>query len=140
MPASRGPGPTALQSPYLDDPRLSHLVEFFEAAQCPAAALAEDFLSAADRNRLDWRLLPGISFIETTGGKYATNNNLFGWDSGRGTFPSERAGIHRVARRLSKSKLYKGKDLQSILRTYNGECGYATRVAAVMRRIGPADP
>lgn len=140
LPASCGPGHPAVQSPYLIDPRLPLVVEFFRTAQSPAAALAEDFLSAADRNRLDWRLLPSICYVETSGGKRAANNNLFGWESGRQRFTSTRAGIHAVARRLAISNLYKEKDLRSKLQTYNPRPRYATRVETVMRRLGPADP
>jgi hypothetical protein len=123
------------RSSYADDPRRIRLVEFFQAARSPVAVLAEDFLVAADRNHLDWRLLPGICMIETSGGKNLSGNNLFGWGSGRYRFPSARAGIHSVASRLSSSKLYKNKGVVEILRTYNNQPRYPARVQAVMRRI-----
>lgn len=138
-PATITHSPSSTRSGYLDDPRLSRVAQFFQSNDSPAADLAEDFLSAADRNGLDWRLLPSICFVETSGGKNCTHNNLFGWDSGRHKFASRRRGIHVVADRLSKSKLYTGKDLDSLLRTYNGEWGYASLVHAVMRSIGPPD-
>src|SRR5260370_11913805 len=65
------------------DPRLPVLENFFAARHCPVRSLAEEFLIAADTNRLDWRLLPSISFVESGGGKVARNNNIFGWNSGR---------------------------------------------------------
>ncbi len=123
------------RSSYADDPRRIRLVEFFQAARSPVAVLAEDFLVAADRNHLDWRLLPGICMVETSGGKNFGGNNLFGWGSGRHRFPSVRAGVHTVASRLSNSKLYKNKELTKRLRTYNKHPGYPERVQAVMRRI-----
>lgn len=123
------------RSSYADDPRRVRLASFFGASGSPAAALAEDFLVAADRNHLDWRLLPGICTVETSGGKNLSGNNLFGWGSGRHQFPSARAGIHTVASRLSNSKLYKNKELTKLLRTYNNHSGYPERVQAVMRRI-----
>lgn len=117
-------------------------MEFFQARGCPAATLAEDFLIASDRHALDWRLLPGICFIETTGGKSLSNHNLnlFGWGSGKRRFMSARSGIHTVAQQLAKSKLYRGKNLASVLGTYNRHPRYAARVQAVMRLIGPAGP
>jgi len=119
-----------------NDPRLSRLQKFFADRDCPLRDVAKDFLIAADQNHLDWRLLPSISFIESSGGKDYRNNNVFGWDSCKERFPSVRAGIHYVAQQLGKSKRYKGKDLDSKLQTYNPVPEYCLRVKAVMRSIG----
>ncbi len=120
------------------DRRLAFLRNFFEQGNCPAAKLAPIFLEAADRYALDWRLLPSLSFVETSGGKAARNNNLFGWDSGRAAFSSAAAGIRSVAAYLSQSALYRNKDVDGILKTYNGSAGYGRKVKDVMRRIAPA--
>lgn len=119
-----------------NDPRLGRLEKFFADRDCPLRTAAKDFLIAADQNHLDWRLLPSISFIESSGGKDYRNNNVFGWDSCKEKFPSVRAGIHYVAAQLGKSKRYKGKDLDSKLQTYNPVPEYCQRVKAVMRTIG----
>src|SRR2546423_294746 len=121
------------------DPRLPLLVKFFEDNNAPLSEHAEDFLKAADRNDLDWRLLPSISMVESSGGKFYRNNNVFGWDGCNERFPSIRAGIHIVASRLATSKLYRNKSLEQILRTYNGNDEYPRRVKTLMRLIGPAD-
>ena len=52
-----------------DDPRLSRLQKYFGDRDCPLRDSAKDFLIAADQNELDWRLLPSISIIESSGGK-----------------------------------------------------------------------
>jgi hypothetical protein len=122
---------------YKQDPRFAILRSFFQKFGCPAKHYADVFLDAADRYGLDWRLLPSLSFIESTGGKAARNNNLFGWDSGRAEFPTPTAGIHAVGYRLAYSSLYKDKDLDEILSTYNPNAEYGERVKAVMRRIAP---
>src|ERR1700737_3643413 len=88
------------------DPRLSRLKQFFAERGCPLSEAAVDFLIAADQNHLDWRLLPSISMIESSGGKDYRNNNVFGWDSSREKFTSVRAGIHYVAAQLGKSRSY----------------------------------
>jgi hypothetical protein len=119
------------------DRRLGFLRNFFAQGHCPAAALSPVFLEAADRYGLDWRLLPSLSFLETTGGKAAKNNNLFGWDSGRAAFSSAAACIHTVASSLKNSALYRHKDIDGILKTYNGSAGYGRQVKDVMRRIAP---
>jgi len=118
------------------DPRLTCLRAFFGQGHCPAAGLSSVFLEASDTYGLDWRLLPSLSFLETTGGKWAPHNNLFGWDSGRAVFSSAADSIRSVAHALAKSALYKGKDVDGILKLYNqNNAGYARRVKEVMRRI-----
>jgi hypothetical protein len=122
-----------------DDPRLKLIWQYFADRDCPLRDSAADFVAAADQNELDWRLLPSISMIESSGGKDYRNNNVFGWDSCREPFSSVQAGIHFVASRLSKSKLYKDKSVDQKLSTYNPQPEYAHRVRAVMRALGPAD-
>ena len=127
--------PAAPVRDYRADPRLESLRRFFQRAACPALAYSKAFLEAADRYGLDWRLLPSISYVESTGGKAALHNNLFGWDSGRAQFPSPTAGIHAVGYRLRHSDRYRNKNTDEILATYHPTEGYAAKVKQVMRRI-----
>jgi hypothetical protein len=124
---------------YRSDPRLESLRKFFQKAACPALEYASAFLEAADVYELDWRLLPSISYVESTGGKAAPNNNLFGWDSGRARFPSATAGIHEVGYQLTHAERYRDKDVDAILATYNPNTGYAVKVKSVMRQIAPSE-
>jgi hypothetical protein len=117
------------------DPRLSRLQKFFADRHCPLRDSAKDFLVAADQNELDWRLLPSISIIESSGGKDYRNNNVFGWDSCKEKFSSVRAGIHYVAKQLGKSNRYRDKDTNRKLQIYNPLPEYPQRVRAVMRAI-----
>jgi hypothetical protein len=140
VPSALTPRPVQAPAPdYRNDPRLETLRAFFRNAECPAEAYAAAFLETADYNELDWRLLPSLSFVESTGGKSARNNNLFGWDSGRAQFPSPVAGIHAVGYRLSHSDLYKDKELDKLLATYNPNVEYGRKVKSVMRRIAPSE-
>ena len=125
--------------PVQEDPRMSQLRAFFDRYHCPVSGLAHEFLVAADENDLDWRLLPSISLIESGGGKAMANNNLLGWGSADKHFPSVRAAIHTVASRLANSKLYRDKDLEGILNTYNPRPEYSYRVKWVMRQLGTAE-
>jgi len=130
----------AVASEYQNDPRLVRLKRFFQAGDCPAQDFSEEFLRAADRHNLDWRLLPSISLVESGGGRDARNNNLFGWDGGKAIFTSVRAGIHQVAGRLANSKIYRDKDVDEILRLYNPpNANYPQVVKSVMRRISPSE-
>jgi hypothetical protein len=120
------------------DPRFVVLKRFFDQRDAPASAHVQDFIVAADHNKLDWRLLPSISVVESGGGKEFRNNNILGWASCKEKFPSVKAGIHSVANRLSTSKLYKNKSVDGILRTYNSNIDYPARVKRVMASISPA--
>jgi hypothetical protein len=128
-----------VRMPNAEDMRLVRLQAFLAAKDCPINEFAADFIAAADANDLDWRLLPSISFVESSGGKDFRNNNIFGWDSCNRKFPSVRAGIHIVASRLAKSKLYKDKGIDEILRTYDPIHTYAGLVKSVMDSIGSSE-
>jgi hypothetical protein len=86
------------------DARLETLQRFFQKCGCPAEAYTGEFLAAADAYNLDWRLLPSISFVESTGGKATQYNNMFGWDQGRARFASPEDGIYEVGYRLANSE------------------------------------
>jgi hypothetical protein len=129
----------SVQPDYRNDPRLASLKKFFQEGDCPAQDFSEEFLRAADQHNLDWRLLPSISVVESGGGRDAPNNNLFGWDSGKAMFTSARAAIHEVATSLANSKLYRDKDVDEILKTYNPNANYSAIVKSVMRRISPSE-
>ena len=49
------------------DPRAVRVKNFFEKNGCPLSKLASQFVREADANALDWRLLPSITFIESSG-------------------------------------------------------------------------
>jgi len=121
------------------DPRLPLLEKFFESADAPAKEFSHVFLSEADHYELDWRLLPSISFVESTGGKAARNNNMFGWDCGRAEFTSMTDGIRTVARHLGRAERYRDKDVDEILLAYNPNPAYSRIVKSVMSRIAPVE-
>src|SRR5205807_4387121 len=133
-------GPQSLPADtFKADRRLRLLNRFFESTAAPARAYTHVFLTEADLYNLDWRLLPSISFVETTGGKAARNNNMFGWDCGRAVFTSITEGIRTVAYALGNAARYKNKDLDEVLWTYNPNPEYSRKVKSVMYRIAPAE-
>ncbi len=119
------------------DPRVTRLKAFFQRLHCPVAGLSEDFVTAADDNQIDWRLLPSISVMESGGGKAFRNNNIFGWNNGLEAFPTLRAGIHEVAFKLGQSRLYQNRDSAEKLWLYNPDATYVQSVLALMNRISP---
>jgi hypothetical protein len=133
------PKPADAELQYRNDPRLKSLKRFFQQVDCPARILAAEFLMVADQHNLDWRLLPSLSVVESSGGRLAPHHNMFGWDNGKAAFISWRAGIHDMARNLADSKLYRNEDVDGILRKYNPDANYASVVKSVMRRISPTE-
>src|SRR5436309_1396373 len=94
------------------DPRENLLLRFLRGHGCPAADSVGAFLSEADEHHLDWRLLPSLAFVESTGGKFALHNNMFGWANGLTRFLTRREAIHEVAKAMAEAPAYKGKDLK----------------------------
>jgi hypothetical protein len=126
------------RTPATLDPRTLRLKRFLSSLHCPVAAMADDFVHAADDNHLDWRLLPSIAVIESGGGKAYINNNIFGWGYGGPIpFPSIRTGLNLVAFKLAQSPLYRDLDIADKLRHYNPDETYPSRVMDVMHRISP---
>lgn len=117
------------------DARFRRIKAFFKKHNCPAEKYAADFVLAADRNNLDWRLLPSISFLESSGGKNYRNNNMFGWANADQPFPSIRASIWHIAERLANAPVYKGKSLEQKIYHYNQRPIYKLTLKRVMRRI-----
>jgi hypothetical protein len=124
-------------APAVQDPRTVRLHGFLSRLHCPIKDLAEEFIHAADDNNLDWRLLPSISIIESSGGKAYKNNNIMGWENGDRMFPTVRAGIHHVAFRLGNSFIYRDRSTDEKLHLYNPDEAYPTRVEDVMYKISP---
>lgn len=122
----------------LSDSRCSAVRNLFLRYKSPLHSVAHDFVTAADRHKLDWRLLPGIAMVETGGGKAGRRYNAFGWNSGRARFPSYSAGIAFVAARFSQSKIYRGRSSTGILRQYNpNRTAYPPKVIRFMKELSP---
>lgn len=73
---------------------------FYDSYKAPLSANAEDFVRAADMYSIDYRLMPAISIVESSGGKHLFKPyNPFGW--GKWGYPSFQVAIYDVARGLS---------------------------------------
>lgn len=132
------PAPAVDSATASPEVRSRALTNFFRRYQCPIDQLSPHFIQAADRHELDWRLLPAIAMVESTGGKYARGRNIFGWQSGQAKFHSIPAAIDFVAGQLARSPRYAGKDLRSLLATFNpARKEYPDKVMVWMARIAP---
>lgn len=119
------------------DARETELRRFLHRCDCPAEGSSGVFIAEADQHHLDWRLLPSLAFLESTGGKFALHNNLFGWGNGSTRFATRREAIHRVAQALAEAPGYRGKDLRGKLWTFNKSDQYRRMVLSIMRQISP---
>lgn len=131
--AQKAPPPP---NPCPADHRCDALAKFFKKYSSPLGKYAGDFILAADKHHLDFRLLPSISMVESSGGKYYSSGNIFGWNSGRARFRSISAGIHYVAAQFGNSSIYSGKDTHGILRQYNpARIAYPKKVMRYIEQI-----
>jgi hypothetical protein len=119
----------------VQDPRQGRLEAFFQSFGCPAPHHVEEYVGAADRFDIDYRLLPAISVLESTCGIYQRLNNRWGWDSARKGFASFGAGLEYIARQLAQGVYYRGKTLDEKVHMYNPKPEYAVLVKKLMRKI-----
>jgi hypothetical protein len=122
------------------DSRCQALRNLFLRYQSPLAKVALVFVQTADSHKLDWRLLPAIAMVETSGGKHGMPNNVFGWNSGRTRFKSVEAGIAFVAGRFTRSPIYRGQTAMGIILKYNpAKKAYPPKVTRFMLEMS-TDP
>jgi|SRR5579863_9484274 len=117
------------------DERRQRLQAFFEAYRCPVPYHVDDYLREADKNAIDYRLLPAISVRESTCGRHSRLNNHWGWDSARSGFSSVRAGIRYLAQTLARGARYKDKTIDGKLKVYNPKVQYVAEVKQLMQEI-----
>jgi hypothetical protein len=120
------------------DQRLTKLQVFL--ARTPLAGESATFLHVADKNGLDWRLLPAVACLESSCGKHYLYN-AFGWGSDRidfGTDASDISGVAHGIATLSYYKQYKRSgDTNDFCMAYNGPNAvpYCAKLKAMMERI-----
>ena|SRR3989338_1841116 len=121
---------------------------YFAEHSLPLAGYGLKMVIEAQKNNLDWRLLPSVAMRESTAGKNACRNNfynVFGWNSCKTNFSSYEEAIETVARNLGGNNpktagYYKDTlALREILENYNGGAvySYPEQVMAIMRIIAP---
>jgi hypothetical protein len=120
---------------------------YFSEYKMPLAGTGMKMVEEAEKNDIDWRLLPAIAVIESTGGKFAckgTTHSFFGWGSCKIPFKSKDHAIEVVAWNLggnnpNTARYYADKTTKQILQKYNPPRIvplYAQKVMRVMENIG----
>ena len=123
---------------------------YFAEHDMPLEGTGMKMVEEAEKNDIDWRLLPAIVVRESTGGKFAckkVKNNSFGWGSCKIGFKSVDGAIETVAKNLGgnnpkTAKHYDNKSIKQILRAYNPPSivpKYAEQVMAIMNSIGDSE-
>lgn len=74
------------------DSRVERLRAFLASYDSPLASVAETFVAEADKNNLDWKLVPAIAGVESTFGKQIPTGSYNGW--GWGVFTGTQSGVN----------------------------------------------
>ncbi|MFH1201173.1 MAG: hypothetical protein V1484_02540 [bacterium] len=120
---------------------------YFAEHDMPLEGMGKKMVEEAEKNEIDWRLLPAIATRESTGGKFdckKVENNPFGWGSCKIGFKSNEEAIEVVAKNLGGNNPktahhYDDKTTKQILRAYNPPSivfRYAEQVISIMNTIG----
>lgn len=133
--------------------RANAIDAYFKEKDMPLYGYGMKMVEEAEKNEIDWRLLPSISVIETTGGKFMCKNpkapnNPFGWGSCKIGFESLDKAIETIAKNLGGNNPktahhYSDKDIKGIIDSYNPPSivpDYYSKVLRVMNTIGDGVP
>ena len=133
------------QEEKIREERAEKIDAYFKEKGAPLTGFGETFVEEAEKNGLDWRLLPAIAMRESTGGKQACKkaaNSVFGYGSCKMSFKSIDDSIRIVAESLggnnpNTARYYEGKTTEQILRKYNSVIPkYPQEVLKIMETIG----
>lgn len=92
------------------DARPLILKNFFELNESPLAEYTQILVETADKYNLDFRLIPAIAMVESTGGKVMPtgSHNAWGFANGATRFFSWEDAIEKVAKTLKENYVDKG--------------------------------
>ncbi len=92
------------------DERVLKLSQYLKTRNSSLAPYAQTFVDEADKNGLDYKLLPAIAGVESTFGRafMPGTYNYYGWGGGLIYFESNEDGIAKVSEGLKKGYLDKG--------------------------------
>ncbi len=115
--------------------------DYFHERGMPLEGYGMKMVLEAEKNNLDWRLLPAIALRESSGGKHACDQNPFGWASCKDDFESFDDAIETVAWNLGgnnpNTDQYYSGDTRKKLFHYNGSVirRYPDQVLRIMEKI-----
>ncbi|OGG11407.1 hypothetical protein A2Z00_00565 [Candidatus Gottesmanbacteria bacterium RBG_13_45_10] len=133
------------------DMRPELLRAFLHAHNSPLEQQAKTFISEADKNNLDWKLVAAIAGVESTFGKHIPSGsyNAWGWGIPTGAqygiaFASWKDGIASVSEGLKKNYIDKGaQSIEEIGYIYAASPAWPAHVRFFIDKIEsfqPTDP
>ena len=121
------------------DNRPQILKEYLGNFNSPLVDYADEFIKAADAYNLDWRLLPAITGVESTYGKFIPRGsyNAYGWNNGAFYFQSWEDSIWIVNKALKEKYVNRGANtVDKIGRIYAPPSPFwAGKVKRIMAKI-----
>lgn len=139
--------PEALKLEKEREKKAAKIDTYFSNNKMPLAGYGMKMVIEAEKNDLDWRLIPAMAVRESSGGIHACKKypeNAWGWNSCKGGLGGNiDTAIGLLAQHLSgnhprTAHYYDGKDVKAILQTYNPVnvvAEYAPQVMAIMNKI-----
>jgi len=121
-----------------NDKRVIALRNVLEKYNSPLAGEAERYVRLADKNGVDWKLLPSIAGLESSYGKRLMPNsyNAYGWGGGHIYFDSWEQGIDVITTALSKKYYARGATtVWTIGPIYAESPTWAVRVNSFMQKL-----
>lgn len=119
--------------------RIMAVQNVFKRYNSPLVNEAGTFVKAADEFGVDWRLLPSISGLESTFGKFLMPNsyNAYGWGGGYIYFKSWEQGIKTINKAIRKNYMEKwnAKNVWEIGPIYAESPTWSVRVNSFMQQI-----
>jgi hypothetical protein len=114
--------------------KVRKIQEFYTRWNSPMAAHAEYMVQVSEQFGLDYRLLPAISIVESSGGRFCFRSyNPFGW--GKGGFANFDQAIYTVGYGLANG--YRTSNPYAIAPRYNPVTpdSWASKVSSLMSQI-----
>lgn len=124
--------------------KVNTLTSFLKERNSPLTAFARIFVEEAEKNELDYRLVPAITGVESSFGKAIPTDsfNAYGWANGNYFFASWEESIAIVTKTLNEQ--YKqgwgAETPEQIGKYYAASPTWASRVVLFMEQIGKATP
>lgn len=92
------------------DKRTLKLKKFLLSVNSPLVEYSQVFVDVADRYDVDWKLVPAISGVESTFGRFipANSYNAYGWNNGNFAFENWPQSIEIVNKTLRENYINNG--------------------------------
>ena len=122
-----------------DDLRVDALTKVFHKNSSQLEPYAKTYVQAADKYGVDWKLLPAISGLESSFGKFLMPNsyNAYGWGGGHIYFKNWEDGIYTINKTLRTNYMdkWKAKDVWEIGPIYAESPTWSVRVDHFMTEV-----